>query len=800
MIIIPVYNTIILTDVQYNLEPETLTMAERNRLGMEEPVLLLPLKEDKPREEMTAADFYPIGVIDIIKALRNTVDEIAVAVRTTKRVDVTNVHVSATELTADCLVRPEVDDLPEADKRANFRAVLQSLTDIASHFQWGNWAMHFSERLTNIHEVISIIGPYADMSVEEKYALLAEDSVSRRSDMIVRAMMHYRDSIELQADITRKIQDQQGNAYREGMIRRQIELLQDELDEMDPDNVSDVEVLGKKLEAAELPPDVKPDIDRLFQRFRSLPREDHEYSSLYEYLDFVGDLPWKKPEEQQINLAEARTILDKDHYGLAKVKERILQHIAVMALSHSAKGSIILFVGAPGTGKTSMGRSIAEALGRKYVRISFGGIRDEAEIRGHRRTYIGAMPGRIMDAIHKVGVNNPVMVLDEIDKLPSRGFDGDPSSALLEVLDPEQNTTFTDHYMNVPYDLSNVVFICTANTTDTIPEPLLDRMEVIALSGYTANDKFHIAKEHLLQKSIEETGLTKKNIAISDAVLRKVVSDYTAEAGVRGLKKQLDLLCRQAAVRILEEGIDKVTIRTKDLPKLLGTKRALHDQILKKGIPGVATGLAWTQAGGEILFIETTAMPGKGGLTITGQLGDVMRESAEISMSLVRRYFAGEKVNFADRDIHIHVPSGAVPKDGPSAGITLFTALTSLVTGIPVNPEIAMTGELSLRGQVLPIGGLPEKLMAAERAGIRKVLIPSQNKDDLTEVPEETKNALEIVLVDQIRDVVREALGIVLPGPVDPFQEEKSANDPIAMPGIPTVPVRPAGSLQTINA
>ena len=409
-----------------------------------------------------------------------------------------------------------------------------------------------------------------------------------------------------------------------------------------------------------------------------------------------------------------------------------------------------------------MGKSIAEALGRKYIRISLGGIKDEAEIRGHRRTYVGAMPGRIMESIKRSGVNNPVIVLDEIDKLGYGSFNGDPESALLEVLDPEQNVTFTDHYMNVPYDLSKVLFICTANSIDEMSNPLLDRMEIIELSGYTAEEKFHIAREHLITKSLEEAGLSKKNIGISDAVLKNIIANYTMEAGVRGLKKQIDKIMRQAAVKILEKEADKVVIKKEDLPKFLGNKKALHEKALKHNIPGVATGLAWTQAGGEILFIETTAFTGTGQIVITGQLGDVMKESATIAVNLVKSLLFEKKIDFRDKDIQIHVPSGAVPKDGPSAGITMFTAITSLVLGIKVSSKLAMTGEISLRGQVLPIGGLPEKLMAAERAGIEKVHIPLANKEDLLDVPESTKNSLEIVFVDTVTDVAKEALGLSL--------------------------------------
>ena len=620
--------------------------------------------------------------------------------------------------------------------------------------------MRFSEKLDNVNEVISIVGPYTDLTVEEKYAMLETDSLMERYHLISEAMLKYKDLVELQVDINKKIQDKQGDNYRESMIRRQIDLLNDELAEYNQDELSDVKRLEGKIEEAGFPEEVKDEIDRVFNKFRQMGSDDHEYGSTLEYLEFVTALSWKSEEEQEIDIKKAKEILNKSHHGLKKPKERVIEQIAVMALKKQNAGSIILFTGAPGTGKTSMGKAIAEALGRKYIRISLGGIKDEAEIRGHRRTYVGAMPGRIMESIKRSGVNNPVIVLDEIDKLGYGSFNGDPESALLEVLDPEQNVTFTDHYMNVPYDLSKVLFICTANSIDEMSEPLLDRMEIIELSGYTAEEKFHIAKEHLMSKSLEETGLLKKNIGISDTVLKNIIANYTMEAGVRGLKKQIDKLMRQAAVKILEKEVDKVVIKKEDLPKLLGNKKALHDKVLKHNIPGVVTGLAWTQAGGEILFIETTAFAGTGQIVITGQLGDVMKESATIAVNLVKSLLFDKKIDFRDKDIHIHVPSGSVPKDGPSAGITMFTAIISLVLGIKVDSLLAMTGEISLRGQVLPIGGLPEKLMAAERAGIKKVLIPMSNKEDLIDVPESTKKSLEIVLVDTVTDVAKEALGL----------------------------------------
>ena len=504
-------------------------------------------------------------------------------------------------------------------------------------------------------------------------------------------------------------------------------------------------------------PEAQREAEKVLNRMKQEGKDSHEYGLLYDYLDFVTSLSWKAPEFKPVDLDEAEKILDEDHYGLKKVKERIIQQMAVMTLNQKQYGSILLFVGAPGTGKTSIGQSIARALGREYVRISLGGIRDEAEIRGHRRTYVGAMPGRIMEGMKRCGVSNPVVVLDEVDKL-AKDYGGDPASALLEVLDPEQNSTFTDHYMNVPYDLSNVLFVCTANSTDTIPEPLLNRMEVINFPGYTAVEKYHIAKKHLLPKAMEAMGIQKKMMKVNDGALHKIIDEYTMESGVRGLKKQIDTLCRTAAVRLVKNEGETLSVTKSNLEEYLGRKQLHHDRKLSVKQPGVVTGLAWTQAGGEILFIESKLTEGEGKVIITGQLGDVMKESVQIALTLVKSLYPKESKIFEDHDLHIHVPEGAVPKDGPSAGITLTTALASLITGKAVSTDYAMTGEVSLRGGVMPIGGLPEKLMAAQRAGITKVLIPADNVDDLEDVADEVKEKLEITPVKKVSEVLKKLL------------------------------------------
>ena len=541
-------------------------------------------------------------------------------------------------------------------------------------------------------------------------------------------------------------------------------MLEAELNDLDPESATEENEYKSKIENAGMSEEAKKEAERMLKKYLMAQPNDPEKNMMESWLDFMTSLAWTVGEQPDIELKKAKEILDRDHYGLEKVKERILQQLAVMTLKKKEGGSILLLVGAPGTGKTSLGKSIAEALDREYVRISLGGVRDEAEIRGHRRTYIGAMPGRIMEGIKRAGSMNPVVVLDEVDKM-SVGYNGDPASALLEVLDPEQNNNFTDHSMNVPYDLSNVFFICTANSLDTIPGPLLDRMETIRLSGYTPIEKFHIGKEHLLPKALVDAGLESKQLKLTDGAIRKVIENYTMESGVRGLKKRLDEIARRAAAIIVGEKKKEVKVKESDLPTFLGNTAIRHDSIMKKSIAGIATGLAWTSVGGEILFIETSVIPGNGKIIITGQLGDVMKESAQISVSLLKNFFASEKLDFSDKDIHIHVPEGAVPKDGPSAGVTLFTALTSLVTGKKVDSKLAMTGEISLRGQVLPIGGLPEKLMAAQRAGIKTVLIPKDNEKDLTDVAPEVIEAIKIIPVSTVSEVIDLALGINLPKP-----------------------------------
>lgn len=750
MITIPYYNIVIVPGINLYFQSDYFKEITQTSAEAGKPVTLLMLRENKPREQMRSEDFYPIGITGTIEAVDQ---EGNVKIRTEGRVNIETIDVTAESLEVTLSYRQDLEDLTEEEAAKHFENVRAAFMHNLQNTPMGMFARNYIKQWNSLGEMAAALSDQMINSNDEKYQILAADTLSERTERMEQAIYQYLEADRVQKEAAAAQQSINEKAYREQAIRKQIEILQNQLDEMHPENVSDVRKFEKKIEEAQMNETAHAEAVKVLNRMKQEGQDSHEYGMLYEYLDFMTSLSWKKEEMPAVDLRKAEEILGADHFGLDKVKQRIIQQLAVMTLNQKQSGSILLFVGAPGTGKTSIGQSIAKALGRSYVRVSLGGIRDEAEIRGHRRTYVGAMPGRIMDGIKRSGVSNPVVVLDEVDKL-SRDYNGDPSSALLEVLDPEQNSTFTDHYMNVPYDLSDVLFVCTANTTDTIQEPLLNRMEVIQFPGYTASEKFQIAKRHLLPRAMEEMGLKKENLRISDATLRTIISDYTMEAGVRGLKKRLDTLCREAAVRLVKGKTKRISVPTSQLEKFLGLKPILHDHILEQKQPGVVTGLAWTQAGGDILFIEALFTKGKGNIIITGQLGDVMKESVQIAVSLVKSMYPEKAELFEKNDLHIHVPAGSVPKDGPSAGITLTTAIVSLVTGTAVSPEIAMTGEVSLRGCVMPIGGLPEKLMAAQRAGIKTVLIPKENEKDLDEVAAEVKKKLEIIPVHMVSDVL----------------------------------------------
>lgn len=750
MIIRPIYNILLLPDVSYYFKKDFFSGFGGESIETGSDILFIFLKNDREDDDYTPDDFYPIGLAARAEGFG---EEDAVSVRTLHRVDISDLEISDSEITAAASIRAEAADMTAGEEKQHFARLRSALLKFVQGYQWGLWARSFILQRKNICDLACALSDYLNLTAEEKYEILAADSLRARYDLITNAVSEFIEVAKVSEEAQNAQKGDQEQLYREAAIKKQIDYLQKELDDMHPENVSDIRKFEKKIEASGMNKEARREAEKVLNRMRQEGKESHEYGLLYDYLDFVTSLSWKTPEVKPIDLDHAEAVLDEDHYGLKKVKERIIQQLAVMALNKKQYGSILLFTGAPGTGKTSIGQSIARALGREYVRISLGGIRDEAEIRGHRRTYIGAMPGRIMEGIKRSGASNPVMVLDEVDKL-AKDYGGDPASALLEVLDPEQNSTFTDHYMNVPYDLSNVLFVCTANTTDTIPEPLLNRMEVISFPGYTAVEKFHIARKHLLPKAQKAMGITPKMLKLTDGALRRMIDEYTMESGVRDLKKLIDTLCRTAAVRLVKNEGTALTVTKTNLPDYLGRKQLHHERKLTARVPGVVTGLAWTRAGGEILFIETSLTEGKGKLLITGQLGDVMKESVQIALTLVKSLYPKESRVFEDHDLHIHVPAGAVPKDGPSAGITLTTALASLVTGKAVDTDCAMTGEVSLRGGVMPIGGLPEKLMAAQRAGISRVFIPAENEDDLEDVAEEVKKKLEIIPVKKVTDVL----------------------------------------------
>ncbi len=750
---LPVYNVMAVPDANIYLKSDYYEEMTGKQPAIDERVILMIEKEEYSKEELTEESFYPIGISGIIT---ETNDNGYFLVHTRNRVNLDEITIFK-DHTIDISIskRPDIEDLEineEITERIN--AIKAMVIDFSQKYQWGAIIRSYVSRWSSLGEIGAAFSPWLMNSNSERYAILAEDSQKKRFDMLEKLLLENLEMGRVNQEAQGAQEEDYRKIYRESAIKKQMEYLQNELDEMHPENVSDIRRLEVRVAESGMNDTARKECDKIITRLKQQGQGSSEYGMLYDYVDYMAELPWKKEKAKKIRLDRAEKVLSKDHYGLSKVKNRILQQIAVMNLKKQQSGSILLFVGAPGTGKTSIGQSIAKALNREYVRVSLGGVRDEADIRGHRRTYIGAMPGRIMDGISKCGVSNPVMVLDEVDKLSS-SYNGDPASALLEVLDPEQNSTFTDHYMNVPYDLSDVLFICTANSTDTIPEPLLNRMEVIQFQGYTPMEKLEIAKKHLLPKAMEDVGINRKQLQISDEVLNIIISDYTREAGVRGLRKRMDMLCRGVAVEIVKNNRKRVRVTEDNVRELLDMRPMKHEEVHKQKNPGIVTGLAWTAVGGEILYIETLFTKGKGKITVTGQLGDVMKESAQIAVSLVKSMFPKQVKLFEENDLHIHVPDGATPKDGPSAGITLTTALSSLVCGVPVPATVAMTGEVSLEGNVKPIGGLPEKLLAAQRAGVKTVFIPKDNEDDLRDVADEVKEQLKIVPVETVEDVLK---------------------------------------------
>lgn len=754
MLIIPIYDSIVLPHSTMYIPKENIVDLGGRQVEVNDKIIFLVCKERLNYSKINKSAFQKIGVSGVIADIdKNGL----VTIDTKERINILKFRKTKIENNYEIEInlREEVDDISIEEETSKLMKMKSELTNFIKDNQWSFMVRAYIMQWKSLSEVICAISSWLPNSEEEKYALLKEDSKKKRTEKIEKMIYEYINIESITKSAKNKEDEDLKKMYKETSIRKQIDYLEKELEEMNPDCVSETSEFERKIEKSGMNKDAKKEALKVLNRLKQEGSSSQEYGMLYDYLDFMTSLSWKKEKFKNYDISKAKEVLDKEHFGLKKVKKRIIEEIAVMNLNKKQSGSILLFVGPPGTGKTSVASSIAKALNRKYVRISLGGIRDEAEIRGHRRTYLGALPGRIMSGIEKSGVSNPVIVLDEVDKLIT-SYDGDPASALLEVLDPEQNNTFTDHYLNVPYDLSDTLFICTANSIDKIPEPLLNRMEVIEFSGYTPIEKEQIAKEYLIPESMKKIGLTKKQIGFTSSGIKNIIKDYTMESGVRGLKRIIEHLCRESALKIVTGEENKIEITNKNYSEYIDIHKIHHDEVGKSTNSGIITGLAWTSAGGEILFIESSMTKGKGKLTITGQLGDVMKESIQIAISLIKNIYPEYVKKISESDIHIHVPEGAVPKDGPSAGITITTALASLLTNKKVSGNIAMTGEVSLRGNVMPIGGLKEKLMAAERAGVKKAFIPKDNIEDLKDIPEEIKEKIEVIPVTTVKEVLKE--------------------------------------------
>jgi len=725
--------------------------------------LVMVASRNAELEEPPPEDLHAVGVTGIVARMLKVPDgTIRILVQAGERVRIDDFVTQEPYLVARISPLPdEVTESPELE--ALTRNVQRSFSEIIEQIPYLPEELQLA--VTNIDDpsaLTHLIAGALRIPPDEKQELLEEVDVTRRLRRLSEILTRELEVIQLGSKIQSQVQSEIDKGQREYFLREQLKAIQQELGEGD-EQQAEVGELRERLAEADLPEHAAKAAERELARLERLPAAAAEYGVIRTYLEWLVDVPWSKRTEDDLDIAHAREVLDADHYDLEKVKDRILEYLAVRSLNPDSHGPILCFVGPPGVGKTSLGQSIARALGREFQRISVGGVRDESEIRGHRRTYIGAMPGTIVRALRDAGTLNPVFMIDEIDKMGS-DYRGDPSSAMLEVLDPAQNDSFRDHYLDLGFDLSEVLFIATANTLDTIPGPLRDRMEVIQLAGYTLEEKVHIAKRYLVPRQIVENGLTKGKISISDAALRAIADEYTREAGVRNLEREIGTVCRKVAREVAEgRAKRKVSVSAKRARELLGKRRFFAESKRRTKDPGVATGLAWTPVGGDVLFIEATAMSGSGKLTITGQLGDVMRESAQAALSWVRRNAATVAPGlpedwFAKNDIHVHVPAGAVPKDGPSAGVAMTTALVSLVRGKPISSDVAMTGEVTLTGQVLPVGGLKEKSLAAQRAGIKRVIIPARNRGDIAEIPAHELGSLEFVYVDDVETALENAL------------------------------------------
>ena len=738
-------------------EPGLLKLID-DTLSADRMVAVVAVKEPQSEEK----ELFDVGTAAVVlKATRLEPDQVRVVVQGVSRIEVLEITEREPYIRAKVQVLEDylAHDMEIEALVSNIRILFSKVLEFSPQLpgELKTIALNIDEPGTLADMVIS----HLNVPHQEKQEALETLDIRERLHKILKALTHQVEILELGQKIQAEVRDRMDKAQREYFLREQLKVIRKELGEAEGIE-AEVEELQKKIEKKELPDYVREEAQKELKRLSRIHPTSAEYTVIRNYLDWLLELPWLESTEDRLDLKKAREILDRDHYDLEKVKKRILEHLAVLKLKPDMKGPILCFVGPPGVGKTSLGRSIAEALGRKFLRISLGGVRDEAEIRGHRRTYVGAMPGRIIQGLRRVGVNNPVFMLDEIDKLGA-DFRGDPAAALLEVLDPEQNQSFSDHYLELPFDLSRVMFIATANVLDTIPTPLLDRMEIIEIPGYTEEDKLKIARYYLVPRQLEAHGLTKKHLRFTERALAKIITYYTREAGVRNLEREIGAVCRAVAKEVAEGRTEPVTVRVKEVERYLGPPKFLPEVAERVKVPGVAVGLAWTPVGGEILFVEATRMKGTGRLILTGKLGEVMRESAETALSYLRsraQELGIEEDLFSKVDVHIHVPAGAIPKDGPSAGITMLSALVSLFTGRTVRHDVAMTGEITLRGLVLPVGGIKEKVLAAKRAGIKEVILPKRNEKDLLDVPKEAREKLTFHLVSRVEEALPIIFGV----------------------------------------
>src|SRR4051812_30012691 len=752
--------------------------------NLSSPVIAIFAQRDPSTDDPGAEDLYPVGcAARVLKALKHSSGNYSLILQGLTRIRLDSVTSNAPYLKAKIrrMEEPQIEDV-EAE------ALAMSLRDIAKQViqlmpELPREAASLIDSIQAPGALADLVAANLDAPVEEKAQLIETIEVKDRIRKVLRLLTRQLEILKMRERINSQIKEEMGKNQREYVLRQQLKAIKEELGEDEGDQ-GDLDGLEDRIAKANLPGEAETVAKKQLKRLRTMQVGSAEYTVVRTYLDWILDIPWTQSTQDNLEIASVRKVLDEDHYGLEKVKKRILEYLAVRKLKQDKKGPILCLIGPPGVGKTSLGRSIARALGRKFHRISLGGVHDEAAIRGHRRTYVGALPGQIIQGMKKAATINPVFMMDEVDKI-GHDFRGDPAAALLEVLDPEQNNTFADHYLEIPYDLSNVMFVATANVADPIPAPLRDRMEILEIPGYTRREKLAIARQHLIVKQIEDHGITQQQLDITDAAVEIVIDSYTREAGVRTLERQIASVIRGVAVKIAEGDLTPRKIETEDqVHQFLGAIKFTSEVAERTAETGVATGLAWTSVGGEILFIECTRMFGSGKLQLTGQLGDVMKESAHAALSYVRtnaeKY--GIPRDFLEKsDLHVHIPAGGMPKDGPSAGITMFTAIVSLLTGIRVRHDVAMTGEISLRGRVLPIGGLKEKTLAAHRAGIKRVLVPERNKADLDEVPKEVRDELEFVFVHKLDEVLEAALER-MPQPSQAYLDEVAKKEAAPQP------------------